>query len=64
MASIYDHLSEADLRTLRSWKVLRLKKLSSAVRGWLAEQEMRKLTTQLEKIDAELRRWEASERLF
>jgi len=64
MASAYNNLTEGELRRLRSLRVLRITKLSSIERGWFQEQEMRRCTAQVDKIDALLRRWEAQERLF
>jgi len=64
MASTYRAMDETSLRTLRSIKLIRQKKLEGLQRGWFTEQELRKLRRQIHDIDVVLRMWESQERLF
>ena len=64
MANVYLSMDETSLRTLRSIKLIRQKKLEGVQRGWFQEQELRKLHRQIEEIDIVLRMKEEQERLF
>ena len=61
MASDYHSMSEKELRTLRSMKALRIKKLAGIQRGWFQEQELRRLRRQIEMIDVVLRMGKSQE---
>jgi hypothetical protein len=64
MSSLYQYMSNDDLRRLRGRKYLRKQKLLTQPDGWWLQAELLTLEGHLRRIDAELAARAAQERMF